>query len=71
MNLQTAVQLVGADARDDVDSNMTDAEAVAYTRDPVTGLDAADIDGSIDPELRAAYHLVLNVSDADLAQVMA
>lgn len=71
MDLKTAVRLVGDDTRDDVDSNMSDAEAVAFTRNPVTGCLDSDIDGSIDdPELREAYHLVLVAYDADLAQVI-
>jgi len=75
MDLTTAVRLVGDDTRADTDPsmyNMTDAEAVAYTRDPVTGCQASDIARSVDdPDLREAYYAVLGATDAELAQVTA
>ena len=68
MDLRAAVQLVGADSRNDISPDMTDTEAVAHHRDSV----GADIDGSVDdPELLEAYHLVTAATNADLAQVMA
>jgi hypothetical protein len=69
MDLKTAVQIVGDDARDDINPGLTDAEAVAYHRDPVTGITRDEINGGIDdPEVREAYHAVLDATDAALEQ---
>lgn len=49
---------------------MTDQEAVAYHRSPVTGVSHNEVDSVVDDlELREAYHLVLDAAAGDLAQV--
>lgn len=70
MDLRTAVSLVSDDARDAVEPGMTDQEAVAYHRSPVTGVSHNEVDSVVDDlELREAYHLVLDAAAGDLAQV--
>jgi len=69
MDLKTAIDVVYRDTRaENPDRAGSAREAVQFNRGC---LDHAEVDFSIDdPRLNEAYHVVLNATDAEIAQAL-
>lgn len=72
MDLETAIGLVAAYMRaEGPDPDMSNRKAVESERSPETGCDHDDVDAVIDdPELRQAYHKVLDASADEINRAL-